>query len=104
MSLPYAVRRKLLNQLTGQGASWSVTPSRVGDGQTMLRAFRRIGGVVQRVRRHQHLPHLADASSSSVHLLTKAGCFFNCHRGYLECELGDGRARNCVLQYPLSAT
>jgi len=57
-SLPYAVRRKLLNQLTGQGASWSVTPSRVGDGPTMLKAAREAGmeGIVAKRIDAQYVP------------------------------------------------
>lgn len=38
MDLPYSERRRMLEELTVSGPSWQITPSHVGQGDTMLRA------------------------------------------------------------------
>jgi bifunctional non-homologous end joining protein LigD len=97
-SLPYAVRRKLLNQLTGQGASWSVTPSRVGDGQTMLRAAREAGmeGIVAKRIDAQYVPGKRSAAWMKIKIVGRQEFVIG---GWVPETTGSGRVGALLLGY-----
>jgi bifunctional non-homologous end joining protein LigD len=98
MSLPYAVRRKLLNQLTGQGASWSVTPSRVGDGRTMLDAARAAGmeGIVAKRIDAAYVPGRRSSAWLKVKLVGRQEFVIG---GWVPETTGSGRVGALLLGY-----
>jgi bifunctional non-homologous end joining protein LigD len=97
-SLPYAVRRKLLNQLTGQGASWSVTPSRIGNGQAMLHAAREAGmeGIVAKRLDAQYVPGKRSGAWLKVKIVGRQEFVIG---GWIPETTGSGRVGALLLGY-----